>query len=242
MRKIITFLLLTTAVVLLAGESKPTAGQVIERYIEAIGGKKNLEALQTIYIKRELIHTEAGTTKANYSYQKRPNMRRFGAGDAKTFLATDGKKAWRVMPDPASGKSKWNELPARFAASMVQDADFYRFIGPFIDYRKKGMTVEFIGTETMDDLRLHRLKITPAIGKPRDYYFNAAGGLLVRYKPNEATNVTIEDYRKVGGILLAHRTTGIGTSPRGPFKHINKVVEVRLNIALEDTLFMPSSD
>jgi hypothetical protein len=214
-----------------------TADKVINSYIEAIGGKSALESIQTIYIKRELIHKEQGTSSMNYSYQKRSNMRRFGALDAKSFLTTDGQKAWRVKIDPATGKAIWSEMSAERAVFLIQDGDFYRFFGSFIDYQKKGMTVEYIDTNKEDDFTMHHLKVKWNNGKTWDYYFDATTFLLRKIKPNETTTITIAEYKKIENVLIAHQTVGKGIGPKGPYHHINKIVDIQLNIPLEDSLF-----
>lgn len=99
------------------------------------------------------------------------------------------------------------------------------------------MIVEYVDTKKEDDLILHHLKVKWDNGKTWDYYFDATTFLLHKFKPNETTTITIHNYRKIGNVLIAYRTVGKGTSPRGDFHHINKIVDIQLNIPPEDSLF-----
>ena len=144
-------LLILIIISLISHSNQKTADDVINEYIKAIGGQEALDSIQTIYVKRELVHEETNRTSINTSYQKRPNMRRFVALDASNFIATDGKTVWQVKVDPTSKKSNWTEMPVARAKSLIRNSDFFRFLGPFIDYQKYNMTVEFLGTKSIDN-------------------------------------------------------------------------------------------
>jgi len=232
-------LLILLVILLISCSSQKTADDVINDYIKTIGGKEALDSIQTIYLKRELVYEEANETRVNTSYQKRPNMRRFGALDASRFIATDGKTVWQVQVDSTSKKSNWTEMPEDRAKALLRNSDFFRFLGPFIDYQKYNMTVEYIGNETNADLQLDRIKLTWSDGTSWEYFFNTETKLIHQFKPAESTTVLVHDYRMVGDVLVPFETIGTGTTPQGKFRHINQTTEIKFNIPLADSLFMP---
>lgn len=217
--------------------SQKSADEVINDYIEAIGGKIALDKISTISIVRELNHTESNRVSMNYSYQKRPNMRRFGPLDAKSFLTTDGNKAWRVGIDSVTNQSKWTEVSPDRVESIIRNGVFYKFLGVFIDYNKNGFTVELMNPVASDEKELHHLKLKFPDGVEWSYYFDKGAGLVKKFIPNKSITVEWLEYKRVGDVLIAHKTIGRGSGPQGDFRHINKIVSIELNNPLADSLF-----
>jgi outer membrane lipoprotein-sorting protein len=123
MKRLSLFILIIIS--LISCSSQKTADDVINDYIKAIGGRDALDSIQTIYVQRELVHEETNRTSINTSYQKRPNMRRFGALDASNFIATDGSTVWQVKVDSTSKKPNWTEMPVDRAKSLIRNSDFF---------------------------------------------------------------------------------------------------------------------
>lgn len=239
MNKIKLLLVFSFALLMSSCSGQTTADKVIEKYIRAIGGRKAIESIETISITKELTRKESGTKSTSYSYHKRPNKRHFGSFDSNSFMATDGNKAWIASMNISAGRVEWNELPDDRALTYIRNADFYRFIGPFIDYDKKNMTVEYIGLEEVDRQKLEHLRLSWPDELVWDLYFMKKGGLLYMYKTDETTFVKVEDYRKVNKILVAHRTITIGKNDNTSFNHVNQITDIQINIALDDNMFMP---
>jgi len=219
--------------------SQSPADKVIQKYIKAIGGRKAIESIETVSISKELERKELGDKSTNYSYHKRPNKRHFGSLDSNSFMATDGHKAWIASMNMSIGAVEWKELPDERAGTYIRNADFYRFIGPFIDYEKKNMKVEYVGKDEMDGKTLEHIELYWPEGNVWDLYFLKKGGLLYLYKTDETTFVKVEDYKKVNKILVAHRTTTIGQNENSSYNHVSQITDIQINIDLNDNLFLP---
>jgi len=189
-----------------AESGEPTAEAVIAKYVEAIGG---LEALQKVNSRRVRYRVHM-FGRDGYSMErswKRPNIMRSGPPGAPGYTLTEGLKSWRVGPD---GRM---ELPDQVAADFARRADID---GPLVDSAKKGISVEYVGTEQFDMAELHQIRLTFKDGTQWELFFDARSGLLrKRRQPsfyilnNEITRgpdtwTYIYDYRPVQDILFPH--------------------------------------
>ena len=211
-----------------------TAKEVIDRYIEVIGGKDALGAIQTIRTERVATHLEEGRITERTIYRKRPHLYR---SDTKLGSSTivNGDRAWRGELDSA-GAIRWSEV------NPPRGTDFEARLGWFLDYEQKGYEVVFVGTEVIDDVSMHHLQMTWLDSVTRELFFDVATGLFAMFKPVEWATVRVHDYRHVGGVLFPHFTEARGTSPtRMEIHHLNTVVSLEVNIPLSDLLFTPTT-
>jgi tetratricopeptide (TPR) repeat protein len=142
-----------------------TANEVIEGYLESIGGRQNLEKIKTMvitYSAYDSIDQDSLITR----YYKFPHFVRQENANTGVSIATDGDKVWRIV------SGKWNELKG---SNWVYVPDIY---GDFIDYSKRGITYEFLGLEAIDRHIYYHLLKKYQDGEARDNYFSAETGLF----------------------------------------------------------------
>lgn len=184
---------------ILAEQTTPlatTADEVIERCIEAMGGRLALAALQTLSVRTDGhgVAGRFGGTKLlmapNFIRQERNGGR---------FVVTDGITAWLVEGD------QWQVLQP--------GDDCWHWQGVFsitmdlVDYEAKNVTYELIDTAGFDGGAFYKLRKTISTGKESFIYFDVRTGLL-RMKEDSCeygrdARVFL-DYRDVGGVLLPH--------------------------------------
>jgi len=223
----------TTIVFAASPVAAQNAKEVVDRYVEVIGGREALDAIQTIRTERVATHLEEDRIIERTIYRKRPHLYR-----AETKLGSstivNGDHAWRGELDSLS-TIRWREV------NPPRGTDFEARLGWFIDYEEKSYEVVFVGTKVIDNVLMHHLQMTWPDGVTRELYFDVATGLFAMFKPVEWATVRVHDYRRVGGVLFPHFTEGRGTSPSGKeVHHLNTVVSLEVNLPLSDSLFVPT--
>ncbi|KFC19862.1 hypothetical protein [Chryseobacterium sp. FH1] len=181
MKKIImTFALSVLMVANMAAQAVPTAKQVIDNYITALGGKQKLESVKTLSMKNSIsvmgMEMEGKTIKKDNKFKSSQSM--MGQEMVQVF---DGEKG--------------------FANQMGQKVDFPA------DQVEKLKTAKLMDALGLDAAKIKTVEKTAIDGK--DYfvlssdegksYFDAKTGLLFKSE-NEKGNMIIKKYADVDGI------------------------------------------
>ncbi|MFC1499547.1 YybH family protein [Candidatus Zixiibacteriota bacterium] len=219
-----------------SGSSAQSVDQIIDRHIEAIGGRVAIEAIQSIRYERVYAHLEEEALYHHVISKKRPDRSRNERLGGDYCVIVNGTRRWTRVIDTSGDTAAWEEDAYLRGVSN----NFEERIGPFIDHRKKGIGLEYIGTELIDDITLDHLEMTWPDGRLWHLYFDTGTGLWSMFRSNERSLSKIHDYRRIGDILFPHLVETTGTLPDGtPAHHLNTITSVELNIPLDDSLFHP---
>jgi len=215
--------------------AQPTAGQILEKYTQALGGQAAYEKLTTRVMTGTVEIPDDNVTGAAHVYAKAPGSYRLtmdipGWGVVETVL--DGSAGWQKDPD--SGTRAMSKTDLEIAA---RDHAFYREVRLRDLYPK----IETAGSEQVKGRPAYVLEASPAKGPAEKLYFDAESGLLVK---RDYERVTLEDgivqyevfygdYRDVDGVKLA--ATIEQRSPDNTM--IFKFAEIKNNATLEDSAF-----
>lgn len=217
-----------------------TADEVIAKHIEAMGGRKNLDAIKTIRVTGKMI-VQGGIELAMVVEHKKPDKVRIeimlqGMTGIRAF---DGKSGWFI--DPFSGRTDPEKMPPDDVKAIKDQADFE---GPLVDYKKKGHQVEFMGKDEEDGSETYKLKVTQKDGTTEYHYLDAQAFLTVKIKGKrtiQGTEIEYEaapgDYKKVGGIMVPHAVT-VGVGPMGGTTITFDKVEMNIDLP-DDRFVMP---
>jgi outer membrane lipoprotein-sorting protein len=186
-----------------ATPATPTADQILDRYIEASGGREAWKKLTTRVSKGTIEIPAANMSGTIEVHEKAPDMMivTVTVGGNSFQQGFDGKVAW--SNDPQNGL---RELSGDELAETKRDADFYRPLDMRSLYKKFAAT----GSEKIGDRETYVLEATAAeAAEPDKIYFDAQTGLPVRVITQRHTDegVTpfqedISDYREVDGIKM----------------------------------------
>lgn len=216
--------------------SLSTVETVVDKYIQAMGGYKKLNSIQS----KKLIYKisiQGREGKAEIYYQ-RPGYYRVDAftKDLQIIQAYDGKTSWRAIP--SSENPDPQELPPKQAKDLIEDADMD---GPLVDYKKKGHSLELLGMEQIESKEFYKLKLTSNAGNIRFIYINSDSFLIskVTSKIKQGGNdiivdTLIGDYRNIAGIMVPHYME-IKVADRSIRKQFLKKVE--FNIEMDKKMF-----
>jgi hypothetical protein len=189
---------------------KLSAEQVLDRYVEAVGGRKALEGHTSFVLKGTIDMVNAGIKGTTEIYAVAPN--RLAAitelgGIGLIRQVYDGSHAW--ASDPFSGT---RELSGVEAALIRRQAEF----NSDLKWRNLWKSVELVDVPTPAGGRpAYVVKMTPKDGEghPVTNFYDAETFLLVRSEtvietPQATTPsvTTLGDYRTVGGVKIPFKT------------------------------------
>jgi hypothetical protein len=221
-----------------APQSMPTVDQILDRYVQEIGGERAIRKLTSRVVKMTLVIEGSDVTVSNESYSQAPNKEveifRVKLGDGYEFEVSrgfNGAVGWSL--DPTEGG--FRELGGTELAAKKRDAEFYWEIKLKELYPKMAL----IGKAPVGDQTAYCIEATPPEGAPIKLYFEAQTGLLVRMDSiDEGSNrgkvldeTYFEDYREVAGVKLPFTIR----SPR--IKYTFKVNEVKHNVPIDEAKF-----
>lgn len=198
-------LLLFTACAWSQAAQLTTAEQVLERYVQVLGGKQAIANVQSMTVKGEVESTST-PGKGTFVYYGKPFKTLFKltrADGTQIIAGFNGKVSWTITPKGA-------EIDKDTALGAIRrDADLqYPLHQP--DYFKK---LELAGISDFEGHRCYWLHGTTNWGKDNNQFYDVETGLLAGYRfESDDTSKTLtfaifEDYKNFGGPLIATRNT-----------------------------------
>jgi zinc protease len=221
------------------GAVAPTVDQVLDQFVQAIGGKAALQKLSSRVIKGTVEMASMGLSLTWESYSKAPakQLSVIETPLIGTVLeGCNGKIAWSKNPMTGLTEKTSEEL-----AKACRDADFYRDLNLktiYANLTPKGL--EKVGGEDA-----YVLEAKPSAGSLERLYFNTKTGLLVRQDSEIETatgktkaQVYPEDYRTIDGIKVPFNMRIIADVPNQPQTTVTiKFLEVKHNVPVDDAKF-----
>jgi photosynthetic reaction center cytochrome c subunit len=218
------------------GEGKPalpTAGQLLDKYLAAIGGADALQKI-TSRVQKGSLTSFGGQKFPAEVYSKAPDKRlsvmHLQVGDSVT--AFDGKQGWLSVP----GRVHMMSAAENDAARM--DADFYFAV--HVETLHQKFRVE--PGEKIDGHDTYRVVATSEGQPPLRLYFDQQSGLLlrlVRYAETSLgrnpTQIDYADYRDVNGVKVPFRWT----LARPGNRFTIQVEQTQQNVPMDDAKFAP---
>ena len=183
-----------------------TVEQLLAKHVEARGGADALRALQSLRLTGKLLVNQ-GKLEFGYSEtRKRPNVVRseYSLQGMTAVNAFDGKDGWKISP--FQGRKDPEKMSADDTKALVEDSEVD---GPLIDWKEKGSTVEYLGTEDVDGSEAHKIKVTRKNGDISYVYLDPDHFLEIRIltqRIEHGSQVEVEtdlsDYEKVNGVFV----------------------------------------
>jgi hypothetical protein len=207
-------------------DAMPTLEQILDKYVQAIGGRAAVQAPTSRVLKGTLTAAAFGAKGTIEIYTKAPNKELTVIevsifGSSRTGF--NGSNAW----EEENGAVK--DLPG----FPKREADFYFPI----NLRQLFPRIELKGKEKIGNRDAYRLE-APRGGNPRRWYFDIETGLLLRTEARNAEGKLVdsedyEDYRVVDGIQIPFTRRGTDEG----IETVIKLSEVKHNIPIDDAKF-----
>lgn len=242
------YLYSTIFIILLSCSRIDTAEDIINRYMNVMGGQSEIDKIETIVVRATYFYPNTGDEfDAAFSW-KRPNSTRVEFNrEQKQIMAYNGVKAWTASIDLNTDTLiNSTELPdsSPLAMNFKRNPGFESIVGgPPFDYNNMGITAILSGIDTINGVITNNLHLTWTDGFEKDYYFDVENGLFVFEKVKDKRGLThtsnFSDYKEIGGLFVSCFRLN-----KGPLINDNRIVvhqrivELKTNVQLSDSLFI----
>lgn len=206
-RFLIPLIVCALAAVAKAQETKQmTVDQLVAKNVEAKGGAEALHALQSVKYTGKMLVNEDKIEFGFTEIKKNPGAVRMETSlQGMTMVqAYNGKEGWQISP--FRGRKDPEKMSADDTKSLIEEADI---AGQLVDWKEKGSTVEYLGTEDVDGTLAHKLKVTRKNGDISYVFLDPDHFLEIRIVSQRIergsqveTETDISDYEKINGVFL----------------------------------------
>jgi outer membrane lipoprotein-sorting protein len=196
-----------------------TADELVEKSIQASGGREKMEAVKSARMSGKMSMGQGMEAPMVIETVEPNKIRMEMTFQGMTMIqAYDGKSGWQVQP--FMGKTEpepMNEQEQKAMERQLDDMDL------LTKYKEKGHTVELVGKEELEGSPVYRLKLTKKTGEVSNLFLDAETYLLVKQSGKTQmqgqeieTETSFSDYKEVGGVLYPHSIqTKIPSMPGG---------------------------
>jgi len=203
-----------------------TVESVLEKYVQAIGGKENI-----LKVKDKTVKMSGAAQGMNISVnmvQKAPN---------KTNQVIDVGGMGQIIMIFDGEKGKMNQMGQEMPmpAEQTEIMKLSSLYAP-LDYAKNNVKTELKGIETINNKDAYVVQLTYPNGRKVSQYYDVANAFLVRSIASSeqgSQQTDYDDYREVQGVKYAHKITQ-GTQ-MGALEMTISSIEINTNVA--DSVF-----
>src|SRR5262245_16541479 len=221
-----------------APQSTPTVDQILDRYVQAIGGAGAHSKLTSRVTMMTLAIEDSDVTVSFESYAQAPNKQvligqvKLGNGiEFEISRGFNGAIGWSLN----ATEGGFRELSGTELASEKRDNEYYREI----KVKEIYATMALMSQAPVGDHTVYCIEATPSEGSSEKWFFEAQTGLLIRkeFISESAVNgkvpvvTSFEDYREVDGVKLPF------TVRMPSQKYTFKVNRIWHNLSIEDAKF-----
>ena len=226
-------LLAITAFLTLQIVQAQTVDEVVNRYLNALGGKDKLASLQTV--RMEGLMNAKGTdvnvivTKSNM-IGSRVDIAVMGMNGYKVFNATNG---WNFMP--FAGQKEPVAMTAEELKPLL--ATGIDVQGSLFNYKEKGSKLELLGTEKVDSTDCYKIKATLKNGSIMTYLIDTKTYFIDKLITSQYLNGSLKEvasnfsnYKPTANGYIFPFTT---TNPQGQIDFS----KIEVNIPIDEKIF-----
>ncbi len=231
------FAMVLVVIMTASAQEEMTLEQILQNYYQNTG-VENLKQVQTMiqYGHFDLM----GNTMSRITYLKRPNKMRneMEMRGTKIITAFDGQKGWMI--NPFSGSSDPQPMDSITIANLQ---DQLSFEGLLYDYKDKGYTATYEGTEDVEGTEAYVIHLQK---KDKDvwYYLDTETFIPIKQRASATINgrkieqeTYFSNYQQIEGIAFPFLTI-VKSNSNGPTSQIQMVTDsIKLNVPLADSLF-----
>ncbi len=223
-----------------------TVDKILDNYFENTGGRENFKALKGLRMNAKMnqggmeIAIEILNLSDGRQYQKISLQ-----GNDFMQGVYDGESHWSVNFQSLTPEKSDAEATENFKTTLNDFPD------PFLDYKKKGYTVELAGEETIDGAETYKVKITmeptKVDGKEVEtvsfYYFDKeafvpiAVDTEVQAGPQAGViqRITQSDYQEVNGFFFPF---SLGQGVKGGAMQAITIESIEINPTVDASVFV----
>lgn len=212
-----------------------TADEIITKHIEAIGGadawKKVNTMVTTGTLKLQSADIDVNQTIVN-GKGSRQDIIAMGMNGYNIVTPTEG---WKFMP--FQGQKAAEPLTADDLKEAQDELDVQ---GTLLDYKTKGHTIEYLGTEDVEGVDAYKIKETLKGGKVITLYFDPKTYYIIKTVSKQKANgkevevpTNLGNYQKLPEGIVVPLSIGL------PFGEL-VITKVEINKPIDESIFKPS--
>ncbi|MEO5500529.1 MAG: hypothetical protein ABIR31_03715 [Ginsengibacter sp.] len=234
MKKIL-FSILATMIVSFSFAQDLTADQIVNKYIDAIGGKASWSKINSIVMKGSVKVQGAELAVTSTTVDKKGMRQEFTVNGMTGYQIITPDSGWNFSP------FQGQKIPEPITVDdLKQGQDQLDIQGNLIDYAAKGHTIELLGKDDVDGVEAYKIKETLKNGKEETIFIDPQTFLIIRdivkQKANgkeTETKTDLSNYQKLPeGIVIP-------MSIKLPFGELN-ITDVKVNTNVDPNIFHPS--
>jgi hypothetical protein len=207
-----------------------TAEQIVEKYVDAIGG---VDALMNIQDRTTIMRgTAMGQSLTILVYQKAPNLlkQQIKVGGMSQDIIFNGEK----------GVMKFAEQKMDITGEELERLKIEASIDVMYNLPKYGIKLNLLGIENINNKPAYKVEFTYASGMKSQKFFDVASSLIV--KEFEVLNTAqgsfnretyLDDYRDSEGVMVPYKIT----QNMGPQQMEFTVSSVKVNTGIKEEIF-----
>lgn len=204
-------------------EDFPSAEEIINNFIKALGGREKLEGVKSIeMISIANVH---GMDLQIKNVAKEPGM-------ALNSITMDGMPFQETIYNQGRAKMtiQGRELPLN--EQMLEEMKYNTSVFPEVDYMRMDVEMEVVEKTSIKGQDAYAVKITYPTGTTKTEYFSRETGLKLRTQ-SVSGHIDYGEYKEIDGIKFPEIM--IIATPQGPLE--SKLVEVKINQELPNETF-----
>jgi hypothetical protein len=232
---------LFSAEVAASSQEKLSVEQIVDRHIQALGGKANIDAEHSIVYR--LVYREGSHVNPDaYMAKMRPYYRTLS--DPKNLKVDvnegyDGS-AWEYYSDPGV-------VLRTVGAAAAATRHGTEMIDSLVDYKSRGTQVELLGVEPFGGQAAYRLHVMLADGFEKELFLDPQSFLIVgdrRSAPVHAFGNAVKsenrwgDYRAVSGVLFPYSNREVEIA-NGKELNSLTIQSITINETFDPSYFSP---
>lgn len=152
-----------------------TANDIINKHIDAMGGKEKLNSIKSIYMEgTSVMQNGAEITQKTWKVNGKLFRQEISSAMFNMATVVTDKEGWRQ--NPRNGGA-FEPMTAEMVTNMQTQMDC---AGSFVDFAAKGHQIELLGKEEVEGISCYKIKLTFSNGKDATYFFDATTYYIIR--------------------------------------------------------------
>ena len=217
MKNIVLLVVFVLGIVFMQFVQAQTADDIINKYVEARGGKEKLAGIKSLYMEgsRQMMGSEVPVKVTVVQGKLFRTDFEFGGNSGYSIVTPT--QGWTYVPMRSQNV---DPIAADILKTMQSQLDI---AGPLVNYAAKGSKAELQGKENVDGKDAYKIKLTTADGKESTYFIDAKTNYLIQIKQmrpggnGKQTEIitNLSDYKSIDGIMFPQTIANPGTGMAG---------------------------
>lgn len=218
--------------------SAQTAEEIVDKYLNAMGGKDQISKVTSLYMEGSLdVMGSQGTVKTTQVNGKGYKQEIEVMGTS-VIMCYNDSMGWQI--NPMAGNYSAEKMPD---GQYLSGKDQLYIGGPFMtDYVAKGYKLELVGQEMTGMVNAHKIKVISPDNTESFYYFDPESGYLVKMVQNAEMGgqameiiITMSNYQKPeNGFSMPY---SMETNYGGQFFLVANITKVEINKEIDLAVF-----